>query len=451
MSELTLHQRACTVPCRWCFETKYDGNRERHEAVCPFIHTGGALDWRARIDPSSDVPAITTAAKHVYLQRVGFGRVLFKNTPPESDPSESLPPGSLLGITGWEKRRMQELGAEVAALDLDDSQLHLASSIAADILHHQLDNHPELFAERIDRIRRFLRALQQSAPLDTTKFRGACRLEDFVDGSVTADYLGAVVPCSACDALLFPFEIQRNSTTGRFCCKGGSLKLDPIQYINDAHEADFSTQEFRDNAYIINSYFQLAVARHSAHKSFAGMSGLRTVTLKGVGVKKLLSVASDAQVRRKQWIFAGEDTAASVIEGLGGAKQKTSILHLYPVVQQLLLTHNEYVRLYRSAGNLLDNTNHSNTSILIHLDEVRGQEKKGDEYDNAFARQELRAVYTVDKGEQRHGLPQWSAYNLCGGEEKVVNYMSRFWEPMMFPLIHIHADQQRWLACLQGS
>ena len=111
---------------------------------------------------------------------------------------------------------------------------------------------------------------------------------------------------------------------------------------------------------------------------------------------------------------------------------KTSIFHLYPVVEQLLLTHNEYVRVYRSAGNLLDNTNHSNTSILIHLDEVRGQEKKGDEYDNAFARQELRAVYTVDKGEQRHGLPEWSAYNLCGGEEKVVNYMSRFWEPMMF-------------------
>ena len=107
MSELARHvhqARSCSGGLvNGAFERVRRQTSKGTNPSCLFIHTA-ELDWRTRIEAPANIPSITTAAKHVYLERVGFGRILFRNTPPESDPSESLPPGSLLGITGCTKR-----------------------------------------------------------------------------------------------------------------------------------------------------------------------------------------------------------------------------------------------------------------------------------------------------------------------------------------------------------
>ena len=258
--------------------------------------------------------------------------------------------------------------------------------------------------------------------------------------------------CKKCGAKLFAGEVRGEGKYG-ICCNRIKARDIPaaIDFENEDHKKLFSEKKFLENSYRLNSYHQMAMALHTPHQLFSNATGVHNIVLKGKGMKRIMGLSADAETRNQTWFVGGLNEQDRALKGLHEMEMVPELHTLYLDIRTLL-QDNWYVRMYRRASVLMS-TAEDNERVAINFDDLRGPEKTGQEYANAAAEDELRAVYTVSAGtegyEDAANRQQYSVF-LQGeaygeeGRDRYNSVMTDFdarFEPLCFPLIHLYPQK----------
>ena len=419
--------------CQWCTkDVRTAAGKTTHENFC--------LLSGLTITPS-DGPSVRVVAQLLILEQKGqYGDL--RRAFPDLDNywQPHFPPTS--GLTSRERylltTELLEERQRYPSDTLEAAQIR-GTALKEEWLEkrgaHLLANPAESVALRA-KFQELTEARQVSRSLDPHRHRGAIKLEDWDDTTTEGRYHDAgdaTCECSKCGALLFAAE--RQAAGHGPCCHGKSIGIPPITYLNNNHKTLLQTSAVLQNIVRVNGFFQMSVSRHSPHNLFGNLtSGIHNVILKGKGIKKLVAISNDPTIRQQLWIMGGAGNANDQMANMTDTAKVPGLEEQYQSLRDLLIQHNEYAKLIKSAVQEAGNAPPGEPiTVAINVDEMRGEVKKGDEFDNPQAEGEMRAIYKVPStGEDnRENRVLW----MLDGTEKIIDDLHPLWEPCQFPLL----------------
>jgi hypothetical protein len=426
--------------CRWCMMVI---KASSHVKTC--VLRGCTFDESPEFDGNHErhTIAVSLARLKILNEKGSFGDVVFAY--PDLKKFNEFNRGlSLKGLTDKEKKtdlpaankKKRELIAEHGN---DVVAKHEAMSVT--ITNRWLTKQANDMANNVHaaalRKESFLLAAgsgEQSHSVDPRKHKFACSLADFDEsGLVDSGYVTNDDPthvCTCCKALLWKSEVIIHTTHGK-CCHG-NMKIGALpraRYINAEHKRLAEHPLTLLHGRRINGNLQMCMSKHAPISKNERVDGFTVVHSKGKGIKKMINTSKDALNHNSMWVEGGAenpDEAALVPE----------LDAIYGEWRSLIEQHSELAKTLKKALDLqkeLEATegDEQKPQVLICLDELRGREKTGVEFENEVAKTEVRAVYTLSAEKE----PQCHSYWPLNGEEQKIDDLHHLLEPLMFPLL----------------